>query len=32
MKYESYSENEELIYLDQQDWAKALKKFSRKCS
>lgn len=32
MKYESYSENEELIYLDQQDWAKALKKFSSKCS
>ena len=31
-QYESYSENEELIYLDQQDWAKALKKFSRKCS
>jgi hypothetical protein len=31
-QYKSYSENDELIYLDQQDWAKALKRFSRKCS
>lgn len=31
-QYESYSENDELIYLDQQDWARALKSFSSKCT